>query len=112
MKITRRVRRAARRLYRACLVGGLLDEGRILRAVRRVAASKRRGSVPLLSHFARLVKLDRTRHEAVVESAMTLPAELQTRVEANIVRAYGPGMRASFATNPALIGGMRIRVGS
>jgi F-type H+-transporting ATPase subunit delta len=60
----------------------------------------------------RLVKLDRDRHAAVVESAAPLPHELRDKVEAGLARAYGPGLATSFEHKPELIGGMRIKVGS
>jgi F-type H+-transporting ATPase subunit delta len=112
MKTNRRARREARRLYRACLVDGLLDDGRARQVVERVAGSRRRGSLPILSHFHRLVSLDRARHRAIVESAFPLPPDLRASVEAGVVNAYGRGVITSFADNPALIGGMRVKVGS
>ncbi len=112
MKATKRARRAARRLFHACVVGGLLDEGRARQAARRVAEARRRWSLPLLAQFQRLVKLDRLEHEAVVESATPLSAELRSNVGSRVNRAYGPGMTTEFAENPALIAGMRVKVGS
>ena len=43
---------------------------------------------------------------------MPLPADLQVSVQAELTKVYGPGITASFAENPALIGGLRIQVGS
>jgi len=112
MKTTRRARREARRLYRACLVDGLLDGGRVLFVVERVAGAGHHWALAILSHFQRLVRLDRARHQALVESAAALPPEIRTDVETGIARGYGPGLATSFAENPALIGGMRVKVGS
>jgi F-type H+-transporting ATPase subunit delta len=112
MRTTKRSRRDARRLYRACLREGLLDEGRALEVVELVAGAHRHGSLAILSHFQRLVRLDRARHRALVESAIPLPDDLRMNVEAGIARTYGPGVSTSFADNPALIGGMRVKVGS
>jgi F-type H+-transporting ATPase subunit delta len=112
MKTNKRQRRDARRLYRACVVGGLLDEDRARQVAERIAEARRRGSLAILSHFRRLVTLDRARHQAVVESATPLPPDLRATVEADVVRTYGPGVSTSFADSPALIGGMRVRVGS
>ena len=112
MRTTRRARREARRLYRACVVDGLLDESRARQVVERVAGARRRGSLAFLSHFQRLVQLDRARHQAVVESATPLPPDLRASVESGVARVYGPGVSTSFADNPALIGGMRVKVGS
>ncbi|HVO09486.1 MAG TPA: F0F1 ATP synthase subunit delta [Vicinamibacteria bacterium] len=112
MKTTRRTRIRARRLFRACLVRGVLDEGRAREAARRVAAAGRRGRLAILSHFLRLVKLEQARHRAVVETASALPPELRKSVEAGLARLYGPGLSASFSEDPSLIGGMRVRVAS
>jgi len=112
MKTTRQTKREAKRLFRLCLVNGLLDESCVRQVVQRIIDAKRRDGLALLSHFQRLVKLDSARHRAEVESAMPLPEDLRARVQAGLVRTYGPGIRTSFAHNPGLIGGMRIKVGS
>ena len=112
MKTTKEITRNARQLFRLCLVNDSLDERRVRTVVRGVLQSKRRGRHAILSRFLRLVKLDRIRHTADIESATPLPAHLQTSVLNGVVRVYGPGITISFSQNPALIGGMRIRVGT
>ena len=112
MKTTKQSKREAIRLFRLCFVNGLLDEGRTRQVVQRVIEAKRRGGLAILAHFQRLVKLEVARHTAEVESAMPLPADLHENIQAGLGRTYGPGIRASFTHNPALIGGMRIKVGS
>jgi F-type H+-transporting ATPase subunit delta len=112
MKPTRQARRDATQLYRLCLVNGLLDEGRARNAVQRIAAEKPRGYLATLSLFLRLVKLDTALHTAKVESAVPLPADLQTNIKSSLAKVYGAGMTTAFADNPALIGGTRIQVGS
>jgi F-type H+-transporting ATPase subunit delta len=49
---------------------------------------------------------------AEIESAIPLPADLQAIVEGDLNRLYGEGITTSFTHRPALIGGMRIKVGS
>ena len=112
MRAKKKVLRAARRLYRAALVDGRLDEGRVRTIARRLGASGRHSALPLLSCFQRLVRLDSDRHAAVVESAVPLPAGVRDEIQADIALIYGPGVDASFTEDPALIGGMRIKVGS
>jgi F-type H+-transporting ATPase subunit delta len=112
MKITRRTRRAARTLFRVGVVNGGLDESRARLVAGRLAASHRRGALPILSGFQRLVRIDRDRHTALVESATPLTGSVRERVRAGLARAYGPKLDTSFAENPALIGGIRIKVGS
>ena len=112
MKGTRRTIRAARRLYRLCLIDGRLDESRVRQVARRLGGSRRRGSIAVLSSLRRMVTLDRDRNRAVVETATGLPDDLRDEVQANLARLYGSGLATSFETTPGLIGGMRIRVGS
>src|SRR5215813_6697059 len=112
MKTTKRLESDAKHVYRFCLVDGHLDENRVRQVVRRVVESKRRGSFALLSYFWRLVRLDCARHTATIESAAPLAADLRASVSSDLERLYGPKLTISFADNPALIGGMRIKVGS
>ena len=112
MKVTKQARREGKQLFRLCLVNGLIEEKRARQVVQQIVAAKPRGYLATLSYFQRLVELDCARHTAKIESALALPADLQASVQAGLARVYGPGLTASFAENPALIGGMRIRVGS
>jgi F-type H+-transporting ATPase subunit delta len=68
--------------------------------------------LPVLTAFQRLVRLDRDRHTARIESASALPPRVREAIQADLARLYGPDVRASFQENPALIAGMRIRIGS
>jgi F-type H+-transporting ATPase subunit delta len=112
MRIHKQAKREARQLFRYCLVNGLLDENRVRDVVQHVVAAGHRDCPAILSHFKRLVKLDLARHTATVESAAPLPADLQAAIEAGLTRRYGPGLSTACAHRPALIGGMRIQVGS
>jgi F-type H+-transporting ATPase subunit delta len=112
MKSNRKIARSARRLFRLCLVNGVLDEARTREVARRIALSGRRGSRAILSNFLRLVRLDLARRVAMVESAAPLPDDVRESVAAGLARTYGAGVTATFAVNPALVGGMRIKVGS
>ena len=111
MKTTKQVQREARHLFRLCQVDGSLDERRVRQVVQGVLGSKRRGYLALANQFERLVRLERLRHTAEVESATPLMPELRKDIELNLARMYGPGISTSFAERPALIGGVRVRVG-
>jgi F-type H+-transporting ATPase subunit delta len=112
MKITKQARRDAKQLFHTCKVGGLLDEPRVRKVVGAVIAQKPRGYLGILTHFQRLVKLDLDRRAARVESAVPVSEALQQSVKANLALRYGSGLAVSFAVNPALIGGLRVKVGS
>lgn len=112
MKTTKQARSEAKRLFRLCLRNGLLEESRVRQVVQRVMEGKRRGYLVLLSQFLRLVKLDQDRHTAEVESAAPLPPDLRASVQARLESVYGPGIDILFTQRPALIGGVRVKVGS
>jgi len=112
MKISKLAQREARQLFRSCLVNGLLDGRRVRDVVALLVTQRPRGYVEILSRLHRLVKLDLEQHEARVESAIPLSADLQTDVANRIRKIYGPGADITFSQNPALIGGLRIQVGS
>ena len=112
MKISKQSRRDAKQLFRSCVVNGLLDENRVRQAVRAVIAQKPRGYAAILPQFQRLIRLDLDRRTARVESAVPLPDDLQANVTGRLGNIYGAGLSLSFAQNPALIGGLRIKVGS
>jgi F-type H+-transporting ATPase subunit delta len=112
MKSKVKARRAARALYRLCLVNGALDPDRVRLVAARLAASRRRGAFAVFSQFQRLVRLDVKRHTAVIETAAPLSEAVRTSTANNLVRRYGSGLQTIFKENPALIGGMRVLVAS
>jgi F-type H+-transporting ATPase subunit delta len=99
-------------LFRSCQVNGLLDENRVRRTVELLGGQKPRGYVGILSRLHRLVKMDLEQHAARIESATPLPADLQTELADRLKKIYGHGVNIAFGQNPALIGGLRIQVGS
>jgi F-type H+-transporting ATPase subunit delta len=68
--------------------------------------------VGILARFQRLVRVDRARHRAQVDSAVPLGPEARAGVDAALLRLYGPAVTTSFADDPTLIAGLRIQVGS
>ena len=112
MKISKQAQRDARQLFRICQVNGLLDEGRVRQVLQLLGEKKPRGYVAILSRLHRLVKLDVEEHAARVESAVALPDDLRSEISARLGKIYGAGVNLSFAANPALLGGLRIQVGS
>lgn len=112
MKISKQAQRDARQLFRNCQVDGLLDETRVRQTVALLAEKKPRGYVEILSRLHRLVKLNLEKNATTVESALALSASEQADVKGRLAGIYGAGLSVVFSENPALIGGLRIRVGS
>lgn len=112
MKISKQARRDAKSLFQAAQVDGLLDENRVRQVVDQVLQAKPRGYGAILSHFQRLLKLDEAKRQAKIETAAPLTPEIESDLKSTLEKRYGKGLRFSFAQNPALLGGMRVQVGS
>jgi F-type H+-transporting ATPase subunit delta len=104
--------REARRMFHLCLVDGKVDEGRVRQVVQVVLKARHRGYLLLLEYFQRLVEIDYLRHLANIESATPVPPDVETNIRNGLLHLYGPGITMLFSVKPALIGGMRIQVGS
>ena len=112
MRSSRRTKRAARQLFRFCMVDGLLNETLVRRVAEELATTGRRDALPTLTELYRLVRLDRQRHTAVIESAVPLSQDQRDTLATDVARRYGSDVAVSFREDPALIGGVRIKVGS
>ena len=111
MKMARRARQDATRLWRLCLVNGRPDVAHVRNMVDGLTETRRPGASAVLAHFLRLVRLDAARWAARVDTAAPLEPAERTAVQAVLVERYGSRVETVFAVDPALIGGMRVRVG-
>jgi F-type H+-transporting ATPase subunit delta len=111
MKI-RTVRRQAKKLFRLCVVNGLLDQARVRQVMALVLEGRRRNYLALLSQFQRLVKLHYDEHTAEVQGSEPLSADLQDRIAGWLKGMYGTELAIQFSQSPELIAGMRVRVAS
>jgi F-type H+-transporting ATPase subunit delta len=112
MKTKRQARREAQTLWRLCLVNGELDDDRARRVVDALAASGRSASNAVLRPFVRRVRVDEASRTAVVASATPLDAALRARIERDLARRRGGAVTTTFLVDPALIGGIRVRLGN
>lgn len=94
------------------MIQGQLDENRVRQTVQKVIELKPRGYVSILTQFQRLVKLELEKRQVRVESAQALEAPIRSQIEASLTRKYGTGLKIDYQQNPALVGGLRIQVGS
>jgi F-type H+-transporting ATPase subunit delta len=112
MKSSKEAKRLARRLFRASMVNGRLDETRVRRAAVAVGEKRSRVGLQALKEYSRLVRMEMARHQAVVETAEPLSADTIMEIRAGLQKQYGLDVTSDFHLKPSLIGGMRVRVGS
>jgi F-type H+-transporting ATPase subunit delta len=104
-------RRLAKQLFKSCQVDGRLNADRVRKAVGLLIERKPRGYFGILQNLQRLVKLDEASRSARVESAVPLGQAQQEDVRNSLNRLKGSDVTVEFATNPGLIGGMRVKIG-
>lgn len=112
MKTTKASRNDAKTLFRACLDNGVLDENRVRATVEELATKKPRGFLATLSFFGRLVRLDIERRSARIENAIETTPDLMRQLNQTLENRHGRGLAVSYWVTPALIAGLRIRVGN
>jgi F-type H+-transporting ATPase subunit delta len=112
MKLTKESRKLARLLFRASFTNNALDGAKVRANIANVARSKPRHYLDVLKDYHRLLRLEVQKRQAVIESAAPLNKETSNQIVAGLKRKYGADLTAEFKTNPELLGGVRIKVGS
>ena len=112
MKISKDIRRLSRKLMRASYVNGVLDRERINFIVQSIIAERPRNYIHLLENYLRLLRLEFGKRQATIESAAELDPEAGRKIVAGLEHKYGASLATDFVVNPALLGGVRVRVGS
>ena len=112
MKVSKTAAATARRLFGLCQTDGRLDDAKLRSVVARLIESKPREYAAVLAALQKLTRLDLDRRKVTVESAVELDESTRTRVVAGLAKQYGADLKVDYQVNPALIGGLRIRVGN
>lgn len=112
MKISKVAAASARRLFGLCQSGGRLDEAKLRTVISRLIEAKPRDYRAILSAIQRLTRLETERRKVTVESAVEMDAATRDRVVAGLAKQYGPDLLVQYQVTPALLGGLRIRVGN
>jgi F-type H+-transporting ATPase subunit delta len=111
MRTSREARRSSRQMLKLSFTDGRLDQQKVSRMVQTVLSEKPRHYADILTNYQRLVRLEVERRHVVVESAAALNSEIRDQVLSKLKARYGDDLTAEFRTSPALLGGLRIKVG-
>jgi len=112
MKINKEIRQLSRQMLRSSFTDGQLDQGKIESLVQSLIAKKPRRFLDILQNYKRLLRLEIEKRHATIESASNLSPQNSSKILAKLKQKYGDDLTADFRTDSALLGGMRIRVGS
>ena len=80
--------------------------------VQSVIAERPCHYIQLLENYHRLLRLELEKRRATIESAIALDPEAGRQIVSGLERKYNGGLTTEFVVNPALLGGVRVRVGS
>jgi len=112
MKISKVAATTARRLFGLCQTDGKLDETKLRTVISKLVESKPRDYAAILSALQRLTRLDLERRKVTIESAVELDDASRQRAVAGLAKQYGTDLVVQYQVTPALLGGLRIRVGN
>ena len=112
MKRNKEIRQLSRGMLRASFTDAQLDNGKIATLVQSLVTKKPRHYIDVLQHYKRLLRLEIEKRHARIESAVKLDSQASQQIVDRLKRKYGNDMSADFAVDPALLGGLRVRVGS
>ena len=112
MKIPKEARKLSRSLFRSSFTDGRLDRDKVTAVLQGVAARKPRHTLSALKDYLRLVRMELARRHAVIESATPLEAVAADGILNDLRTRFGNDITHEFKVNPALLGGVRIQLGS
>ena len=112
MKLNKESRKLSKALFRGSFLNGSLDAARVTQITDHVVQAKPRNYIGVLKELARLIRLEAAKKQATVESFADLDAAEKSALTQALRAKYGADVTTSFKTNPAVLGGIRIQIGS
>ncbi len=111
MQASKEIQNQARRLLRACVTDGVLNEDSVRRVSEVLRQKKPRRYLELLAAFTELVRLAAAQKTATVKSAVPLTDEERQAITARLTARYGGNLRYVWEVDPSLIAGIVVQVG-
>ena len=112
MKINKEIRQLSKGMLRASFTDGQLDRGKIVSLVQSLITKRPRHFLEILQNYKRLLRLEIEKRHAKIESATELSSKAAFDIGARLKRKYGEDLTTEFVVDRALLGGLRVRVGS
>jgi F-type H+-transporting ATPase subunit delta len=101
----------ARQLFKLSIVDGVVSADRVAGVLEYVEKNASSHSVLVLKAYHRLVAVELAKSEARVEHAGAVAAPALAAIAAAMSKKYGRPITATSQQNPALLAGLRVRVG-
>jgi F-type H+-transporting ATPase subunit delta len=111
MRPSKESQQFARQLFRLSLADGQVSAERVSAVLAHLSRQPPRQPLAVLRHYQRLITTQLARNSALVEHGGAIDDSLLRSLEAAFTRKYQRPITASARPNPALIAGLRIRIG-
>ncbi len=112
MKAPKEARKLSRSLFRVSFANGRLDRARVETVLKTVAARPPRHALSVMRNYEGLVRMELARRHATIESATPLDPAEAARILGDLQTRFGDDITHEFKVTPALIGGIRVQLGS
>ncbi len=107
----KQIQQLARQLYTLSFVDERLSDERVAGVLAYVEKSKPANALAVLKRYLRLVKAEVARNQAVVEHAGAITPQTLQAIASSLSKKYNRPVSATAQPNPALLAGLRVRVG-
>jgi F-type H+-transporting ATPase subunit delta len=111
MAINKQAQQLARQLFKLSFADGQLSAERITGVLGYVEKTKPANALTVLKAYQRLVVTELAKSNAVVEHAGAVSPALLQNIAAALTKKYGRPVTATARPNPALLAGLRVRIG-
>jgi F-type H+-transporting ATPase subunit delta len=101
----------ARQLFKLSLENGAVSAERVAGVLGYLEKSRPANPVMILKAYQRLIATELARSEATVEHAGTIASTVLQSLTSALTAKYGRPITATAIANPALLAGLRVRVG-
>jgi F-type H+-transporting ATPase subunit delta len=111
MAANKQAQQLARQLFKLSLVDGRVSAEQVTGVLGYLEKLQPAHPLAVLKAYHRLVAIELAKSQAVVEHAGAVSDSILQTIAASTTRKYGRAITASTRANPALLAGLRIRVG-
>jgi F-type H+-transporting ATPase subunit delta len=108
---SKQAQQLARQLFQLSLADGALSAERVAGVLAYVEKNRPANPVMVLRAYLRLAANEVARGQARVEHAGQVSDQVLQGITAALARKYGRALTAAAQPNPALLAGLRVRVG-
>src|SRR5438270_13697298 len=111
MTVQKQTKQLARQLFKMSFADGRLSAERVTGVLGYIEKTKPYDALGLLRTYQRLITTELSKGQAVVEHAGTISDGILQSIAADLSRRYGRPVTATGKPNPALLAGLRVRIG-